>query len=36
MDSKAPLTANPPNWVPEKFDIFPKNEPMAVLFAATM
>lgn len=36
IDSRAPLMANPPSWGAVKFEIFPKNEPMAVLFAATM
>ncbi len=36
IDSRAPLIAKPPNWVAEKFEIFPKKEPIAVLLAATM
>jgi len=36
IDSRAPLMANPPSWGPVKFEIFPKNEPIGVLLAATM
>lgn len=36
IDYMAPFTANPPNWVAEKLESFPKNEPIAVLLAATI
>lgn len=36
IDERAPFIAKPPNWVAVKLDSFPKNEPIAVLLAATI